>query len=221
MLEPYLIYPMNAAAVQTPESIYQQIYTASKQGEPTSFLLWHATPGIAEYGDPGRVSLFHSVSHYAIRMGRPSSKWDDRTFANRGDVSYGTPPLAVWDSTYLHLAPAVYVLSAAAIDTSLARESNVTLLGPYGAGDAGVEIIRCRKKVYVPTPFVGLLLSADLSPMEAWKRLRGAIGDTVTEAACRPIIDWLRTGIVRFGPNTHSALVVPNPLAPLPDALLL
>ena len=104
-------------------------------------------------------------------MGRPSSKWDDGTFANRGDVSYGTTPLAVWDPLYLHLAPAVYVPSAATIDTSLAGNSKITLLGPYGAGDAGVEIICCRKTVYVPATHVGLLFSEDLSPVEAWNRL--------------------------------------------------
>ena len=122
-------------------------------------------------------------------MGGPSSKWDDGKFANRGDFSYFTAPLVVWDPTYLHLSPAVYVPSAAAIDTSLADDSKITLLGPYGAGDAGVEIIRCCKTVYVPAPYVGILLSADLSPVEAWNHLRGAIVDAAAKAACRSIID--------------------------------
>ena len=39
VLEPYLIDPMNAAAAQSPESVSQQIYTASQQGDPTTFLL--------------------------------------------------------------------------------------------------------------------------------------------------------------------------------------
>ena len=129
-------------------------------------------------------------------MGRPANKWDDRTLSNRGDVSYSTATLAVWDLTYLHLAPAVYVPSAAAVETYLSGNPNVTLLGPYGAGDAGVKIICCRKTVYVPEPYVGLLLSADLSPVEAWNRLRGATVDPVAEAACWPIIDWLRVAIV-------------------------
>ena len=136
-LEPYIIDPMNAAAAQTPASVSQQIYTASQQGYPTAFLLWHATSGIVEDRNPSRVSLLHSVSHYASRMGRPTSKWVDRTFANVGEVSYGTTPLAVWDPTYLHLAPAIYLPISAAIDTSLSGDPNVTLLGPYGAGDAG------------------------------------------------------------------------------------
>ena len=164
-LEPYLIDPTNAAAVQTPASVSHQIYTASQQGDPTDFLLWHAMPRIAEDCDPGRVFLLHSVIHYASRMGRPASKWDNRTFTNRRDVSYGTAPLSVWDPTYLHLALAVYLPSAAAIESSLARDPNVTLLGPYGMGDAGAKIICCRKTMYVPAPYVGLLLSTDLYPV--------------------------------------------------------
>ena len=129
-------------------------------------------------------------------MGRPPCKWDNGAFATHGDVSYGTVPLAVWDPTYLHLAPDVYVPSAAAIDTSLAGDANITLLGPYGAGDAGAEIIRCCKTVYVTEPYVGLLLCADLTPVEAWNRLRGAIVDAAVEDACWPLINWLRATIV-------------------------
>ena len=124
----------------------------SQQGDPTAFPLWHAIPGLAEDWDPGRISLLHFVSYYASCMGRPSCKWDNGTFANYGDVSYGTVPLAMWDPTYLHLALDVYVPIAAAIDTSLAGDANIMLLGPYGAGDAGVEIICCRNTVYVPSP---------------------------------------------------------------------
>ena len=111
--------------------------------------------------------------------------------------------------------------SAAAIDTSLAGDTNLMLLRPYLAGDAGVEIIRCHKTMYVPAPYDGLLLGANFTLIEAWHRLRGAIVEAVVEDACRSLIDWLRTAIVRAGPDTYSALVVPEPLAPLPDALLL
>ena len=87
-------------------------------------------------------------------MGRPPCRWGDRTFANCGNVAYGTSPLANWDPTYLHLAPAVHVPSAAAIDASLAGDPNLTLLGPYSAGDVGVKTICCHKTVYVPATYV-------------------------------------------------------------------
>ena len=155
-------------------------------------------------------------------MGRPPCRWDGGTFENRGDVSYGTAPLSNWDPTYLHPAPTVHVPSAAVINTSLAGDPNLTLLGPYGAEDAGVETICCRKTVYVPAPYVGLLLGADLTPIEAWHFLRGgAIVDATADEACRPLIDWLQAALVRTGPDAYSALMVLEPLAPLPDALLL
>ena len=84
VLEPYLIDPMNAAAAQTPESVSQQIYAASQQVYPIAFLLWYAPPGLSEDRDSGCVLLLHSISHYASRMGRPASKWDDRTFRKTG-----------------------------------------------------------------------------------------------------------------------------------------
>ena len=51
--------------------------------------------------------------------------------------------------------------------------------------------------------------------------MRGAIVDAAAEDACRPIVDWLRAVLTRSGPDAPSTLVVPDPLAPLPDALLL
>ena len=77
------------------------VYASIQKGYPTDFLLWHATPGLAEDRDPGCVSLLYSVSHYASWMGRPSCQWDDGTVANRSDISYGTAPLENWDPTYL------------------------------------------------------------------------------------------------------------------------
>ena len=63
VLDPYPIDPMNADTAQTPAIVSQQVYTASQQGDPIVFLLWHTTPGLAKDRDPGRVSLLHSVSH--------------------------------------------------------------------------------------------------------------------------------------------------------------
>ena len=75
--------------------------------------------------------------------------------------------------------------------------------------------------MYVPTPYVGLLWCADLSPVEAWKLLRRAIVNAAAKADCWPLIDLLHAAIVRSGPNSHSALVILEPLAPLTYTLLL
>ena len=121
---------LNASTAPTPASVAQQIYAASQQGVPYAFLLWHTTPGLTVDREPSRVSLLHLVRYYAIQMGRPPCRWEDETFANRGDVTYG--------NAYLHLAPAIHVPSTAAIDAALAGDPELKMLGPYGAGDAGV-----------------------------------------------------------------------------------
>ena len=94
ILEPYCVDPLNTTVAPTPASVAQHIYTVIQQGDPTAFLLWHATPGLTVDRDPGRVSLLHLISHYAIRMGRLPCRWDDETFVNQGDVTYRTAPLA-------------------------------------------------------------------------------------------------------------------------------
>ena len=50
--------------------------------------------------------------------------------------------------------------------------------------------------------------------------MRGAIVDAAEEEVFRPLIDWLRAALVRAGPDTYSALMVPEPSAPLLNALL-
>ena len=52
---------MNAGVAKTPARMSQQIYAASQKGDPTAFLMWHATPGKAKDCDPGRVTASEPV----------------------------------------------------------------------------------------------------------------------------------------------------------------
>ena len=75
VLDPYQVDPLNAAATPPPAIVAQQVYAAIQKGDPTAFLLWHTTPGLTADWDPGRISLLHTVSHSASRMGRPPCRW--------------------------------------------------------------------------------------------------------------------------------------------------
>ena len=87
-------------------------------------------------------------------MGRLPCRWDVETFANRGDVTFGTALLAHWDPAYLHLAAAVHVPSAAAIDAAIAGDAGLKMMRPSGAGDAGVESVHCLATAYAFNPCV-------------------------------------------------------------------
>ena len=65
-------------------------------------------------------------------------------------MTFGTALIAHWDPAYLHLAAVVHVPSAATIDAAIAGDAGLKMMGTYGAGDAGVESVPCRKTVYVP-----------------------------------------------------------------------
>ena len=91
VLDPYWIDPMFAASALTPASVSQQVYAARQKGDPTAFLLWHATPGLAEDWDPGRISFLHCVSHYTSRMGRPPCQWDNARARPEHQLSGGDP----------------------------------------------------------------------------------------------------------------------------------
>ena len=41
---------------------------------------------------------------------------------------------------------------------ALAVNSKVELLGPFTAKDAGVDYLRLRKTIYLPSPYVGMFL---------------------------------------------------------------
>ena len=79
--------------------------------------------------------------------------------------------------------PDFYVTSADAINTSLSDDPTINLLGTYGAGDAGAEVICCCKTMYAPDPYVGLLLGNNLTPVEAWNCLQGVIVNSTAEAS--------------------------------------
>ena len=46
---------------------------------------------------------------------------------------------------------------------------------PFTSTDANVEPLRICKTIYLPTPFIGIFLIRDLTPMETWTLFCGAI----------------------------------------------
>ena len=68
------------------------------------------------------------------------------------------------------------------------------------------DAIQVCKTVYVPSPFVNLLLGHLLTATKAWKRLRGEIVDGNIEDDCKPVIDLLREALVwKEEEGTHNS----------------
>ena len=80
-----------------------------------------------------------------------------------------------------------------------------------------MEAIHVRKTIYLPAPFVGILLEHYLTPVEAWSRLCGAIVNTGSTVDCNPITNWLRVALtMRSGIDHPSPLAMSRTAAPRP-----
>ena len=58
-----------------------------------------------------------------------------------------------------------YVTMSAATDTDLSAKPNTLLLGLFNSGDANVNAVQVCWAVYVPSPFMPIMLAGDLTPI--------------------------------------------------------
>ena len=100
-MAPYDIDPANAAAAHEPAVLSRQVYSLTKSGDPTAFLLCHLTLDFDPGDDPSRLSRVHLISRYDTWMGRPASSWEDGAFGTQGDVVMGTVSCVRWLLTYM------------------------------------------------------------------------------------------------------------------------
>jgi hypothetical protein len=102
-------------------------------------------------------------------MGLPATPFDNVALAFLGDlVQHQAPPSVIWKGTNFHvLTPQVRVPTTLMMDQFLAAVPNDTMLGPYQDGDAGTEIIRTRRTMFLPPKYVSLFIDRSLTPREA------------------------------------------------------
>ena len=152
----------------------------------------------------------------------PPSTLDELSFTSKGKVPFGTFACANWLAASLHkTGTAVYVLTLQAIDVALSADPKINLLEPFVSGDSDVEAICIRKTTYLPETFMGILLKRNLTPVEAWIFLSGAIVDNGAMVDFRPITNWIRVAITRKSETYQlSPLAMPRPTSPLADRYL-
>jgi hypothetical protein len=120
----------------------------------------------------------------------------------------------MWDNTYFHSILQTRVPTIAAIDQTLAGQPATELLGPFGKNDAGTELVRTRRAMFIPTKYVPLVLDVGLTPKDAWLRIRGSMeanGEMLTGA---PFIDWLPVALTSQAANQPLRLEIVPPTAP-------
>jgi len=212
-MAPYDVPLQGNANVLAPEQVKTLVVGARAQRVPTAFLLYHG----------GRLHVYLQVDKFHPRLGMPPCDWDDKLFAQKGDLHRNQAVLVEWKSDYFHqLNQQVLVPAPATIDTTIAAEPDLELLGPYAQGEAGTELIKVRRTCFVPPKYVSMFLGAPLTPREAWERVRGQIVIDGKEEACRALVKYLQAAITRSAAQGEPLLTLQDaPTAPLADALLL
>ena len=113
------------------------------------------------------------------------------------------------------------VMIPAKIYTALVVTPPPILLDPMVDGDAGSTAMRVCCTIYVPPPFIPILLDGKLSLANTWQRLWGALTIENLEAHCGAVIDWLRVVLVLSSPNVLSPLITYEPNSLLSGCFIL
>ena len=133
-----------------------------------------------------------------------------------------TVTLSNWEPSYLNLlCNSVNIPSPAKIHTALVVMPTSILLYPMADGDAGATTVRVHRTVYVPPPFVPILLVDELSPVKAWHRLQGTLATANLEVDCWAVTNCLKVALIRPAPNALPPLLMYEPTAPLVDPVIL
>lgn len=206
----YAHYSTQGPTALAPAALRSLVFDNVTNGMPVGHvLLVNDAPGQA-----GKVTGFHQPMQYPQALLRPTP-FDNSAFAIAGDCHQGQLPYMVeWNNNHYHQAAMVQVPTAAAIDQLLAADPAVQVLGPFQAGAPDTEGVQVRYTQYIPNRYLALLLGESFTPREAWITIRGALVNQGWNAACQPLIDWLRVALTCSTNGQPSVLARPVPAAP-------
>ncbi len=212
-MAPYLV-PLANNNATAPATVRNLACNCASNNVPTAFLLLHPD---------NLLHVYVQLSPFNARMGMPTTPWDGNMYIQKGDLHHNQAVLVEWQDNYFHqVQNQIRVPTAAAIDTTLAGDANLQVLGPYNDQDADTELIRVRRTCYVPPAYVSLFLANPLTPRQAWDRVRGQIVVDNREGPCTALVDYLRAALTISQQNQAPLLTLQDaPTAPVADADLL
>ena len=126
------------------------------------------------------------MAKFTPRLGQPPSGWDNQAFANVGDLVHNNAVIVNWEQENFNQTAQVRIPTVDTIAAALAAEDPahpIDLLGPYNNGDAGTEVVKVRRTVYLPACFARHFIDTPLSPKTARQIMSALIIGTPEEAA--------------------------------------
>jgi hypothetical protein len=217
-MHPFCEGPMIAAATQ----IMQHV-KALDPNQPLAFI------GIFEYPgeECGRSMVFHSLSTFPSTFG-VTSEWDNKSFAFVQEVTLGGEINSVeftednFDHCLDNLVEINVPVTCDCMDEILmAAAPEAELFGPYADNDVTKRTFCTRCMMFLPAPYVPLVINRQLRPHQLYIELGGAIRADNKAVQCSALLGWLVMAMVREGATLPSPVCQPMPNMPFADAALL
>ena len=121
-------------------------------------------------------------------------------YAFDGDLNYNNGfNVVIQDTLFRQINNNVLVPTVTDILTTIAADSNATMLGPFNQGDQMVVTCRTRRIVPISFAYVGLFLATVVTPCHHFKSIYPVIQADGNDAACEALTRYFQVGI------THSA----------------
>ena len=136
----------------------------------------------------------HQLAHGGLEIVVPHHTAGDAGGTRRN------PRLFKNDDPAFDQTNSINIISDNAIDTALAADDTLEMMGPFVDTQAGVTTITTRKIMYLPARYVALLIGRVLTPRQAWDELGGAIRSEPTQIQLdlAPLMNWLKAALIKF-----------------------
>ena len=167
----------------------------------------------------GFIHCYLQPTQFRRRIGLPATSWDNRMFVTKGNLHNNQPITANWSSEYFHQVPAqILSPTVVTIQTAFAADPLQLMMGPYGQGDQGTELLRVRRTCYCPGAYAALILDTPVTPRTAFNLIYGQLSVDNKVNECEALVHFLQVALVATANNGPSPLqLATTPTAPLGD----
>ena len=211
-----LFLPFATGNTQTPEELFETV-VKSANTIPKVFLAQVSIDGAR------KIIALHRPSAYEPDLAAPAPQWNNKFFLFHGDIRPGSNFIQTYETPQSIFEPtdAQRVATTATMDAAWAADTTIELLPPLAASAANSESVVTRHLFPVPWKYVPLVLGKTLSPREAWTTLSVAINTDNNQAACAPLLAWLRVASTAKSRNVADPATflgdIPTTFTPVVD----
>ncbi len=146
-------------------------------------------------------------------MGR-ATQWDNQAFTFVRDLVLQMVQSVVILGEVFNQVNAFSIPNAAAAQVAFVADPALATLGPYANNNPDTDQY-CTQRIMYPHWYVNLFLNQGLPPHWVWEVVMAAVIANNVEAACTPLLDWLRAACMQTTVNG-----VPMDASPITQLLL-